>query len=169
MILPEQFDQNELFVLTSLLIFYSLLFWLPNRFPLSLIILMMISSATVARLTDHLLSGSKMNLYSIMDLDKYELFDFFTYLLYAPFGYFLVYGYDKFKLQGISVLLYILVWALGATAFGEISLLFGVFKYKEWEASYSFTYYFIMISLMLLVYRFFKRSYKLHKVEIYNR
>ncbi|WP_226037777.1 hypothetical protein [Aquibacillus saliphilus] len=168
MILPEHFDHNELFVLTALIISYLLLFFLPNRFPISMSLLIMLFTATVARLSDHLFSGPNLDLYNIMDMGTYELFDLFTYLLYAPFGYFLIYGYDKWKIKGSLILFYIIAWALLATIFEGVSSLFGVFVYKGWNLSYSFTYYMTMNSFMLLFYNFIKRKYEQSDTLIFN-
>ena len=54
MTLPEKFDQNEWFILVSLIITFSIVWMLPKRFPLSITLLLMLFSSTVARLFDHL-------------------------------------------------------------------------------------------------------------------
>jgi len=70
--LPISFDHNEWFVLISFVINFVLVFLLPRRFPRSVVILIFLFSAVVARLCDHLLAGPSFDFYNLMDTGKYE-------------------------------------------------------------------------------------------------
>jgi hypothetical protein len=156
---PEKFDQNEGFVLITLLLSIIFIFICPKRMPISITILIMIFSLTIARLADHLLSSPKIDLYSMMDSGKYEFFDLILYFLYAPFGYFFVYVYEKLKVNGYLTTIYILLWSLFGTFFEWISVNFEVFEYKEWELKYSFTVYVFTQAITLLLYGYLRKQH----------
>lgn len=66
-----------------------------------MIILIVLFSATIARIADHVLAGPPLDLYDLMDSGKFEMFDIFSYLLYGPFAYIYLYIYEKFKIKHI--------------------------------------------------------------------
>ena len=157
--LPVSFDHNEWFVLISFVINFVLVFLLPRRFPRSVVILIFLFSAVVARLCDHLLAGPNFDFYNLMDTGEYDLFDMFTYFLYMPFAYFFVYYYDKWKLKGYSILVYVVATALAGTAYELLTVYFDVFNYNEWKIYYSFAVYLIIQPLTLLFFEFLKKNY----------
>ncbi|MBM7570838.1 hypothetical protein [Aquibacillus albus] len=159
MILPVQFDKNEWFVLIGLVIFYTAVFVLPKRFPLSISILVMLFTLTIARISDHLLSTSDINFYNVMDSGKYELFDVFVYILYGPFGYFLAYFYDKWKLKGMMIQLYVIGGTVVSSCIEFLAVHYHVFDYKGWALPYSFCYYLVMLALTLLFFRFLQNTH----------
>jgi len=158
--LPKTIDFNEWFVIVSFILSMIIIFRLPNRFPLSVIILLSLFASVIARLCDHLLAGPKFDFYDLMDTGKYDLFDLFTYFLYIPFIYLFIYFYDKWRLQGVRVLFYIIICTFIGTTFEWISSLFKVFNYKTWEISYSFTVYFVIQPITLLFFEFIKKHHK---------
>jgi hypothetical protein len=159
--LPQEFDQNEWFLIIALIISFTLILFLPRRFPLSITILIMLFSITVARLSDHLLAGPNIDLYNLMDTGKYDLFDLFLYFLYAPFGYLFVYLYEKLNIKGFWILLYIIICSIAGTMIEGLCVLFDVFNYKGWKLSYSFCFYLAVQALTLLFYHYIKRSHHL--------
>lgn len=159
--LPQKFDQNEWFLIISILISYSIILFLPRRFPLGITILLMFFGSVVARLSDHFLASPKLDLYNLMDTPNYDLFDLVTYLLYAPFSYLFIYFYDKWKVKGLWNLLYILLCTAAGTLYEWVCKVFHLFTYKGWHLSYSFTIYLIVQCLALLFYHLVKRNYQL--------
>ncbi|WP_269409869.1 hypothetical protein [Lentibacillus daqui] len=160
--LPQAFDENEWFVIIAIIIAYSVIFWLPKRFPLSLTILLLLFGSTVARIYDHLLSSPDLHLYHIMDTSHYELFDVIAYLLYGPFSYIYIYLYERLNIQGFWILVYIVTFSLFGTMFEGLTVLFDVFNYHGWELTYSFTVYLMVQSTFILIfYRPIKRFYRL--------
>jgi hypothetical protein len=157
---PEVFDQNEWFVLIVLFLSLVIVYLLPKRMPLSITVLIMIYSFTVARLSDHLLSSPKIDLYNIMDTEKYEFFDLILYLLYAPFGYFFVYIYEKIRVRGYWTVVYILLWSSFGSLFEWVSVYFNIFTYKEWELKYSFTVYVFTQTLTLLLFNYLRKQHQ---------
>lgn len=154
--LPVEFDQNEWFQIIVLIVTMSLVLFLPKRFPTSMVILMFLFSSTTARMTDHLLATPPLDLYDINDTAKYDLIDLLTYILYAPFAYLFLYFYKKFNLRGYNTFLYIVIWAVGGTAFEWICHQFNIFNYKGWKINYSFGVYLAIQPITILLYRYIK-------------
>ncbi|MEK6452687.1 hypothetical protein [Caldifermentibacillus hisashii] len=152
--LPNSFDSNEWFVLICMFIAFSILYLLPKRFPLSVTILIMLYSSTTARFADHILAMPRIDLYDIMNSPYYDLFDIFTYVLIGLAGYFFVYVYDRFRIKGFWIAVYIVIWSVFGTAYELLSSYFKVFIYKGWKPSYSFTFYLFIQSLTLLFFKY---------------
>lgn len=159
MTFPRNFDQNEWFVIVSLIIFILIVRFLPKRFPTSITILIMAFSITIARAYDHLLSLPKLELYDVMDSPTFEIFDLFVYVLYAPIGYLFNYFLEKLNINGPWIALYIFFSSVCGTLFEWLCDYFNVFTYKGWHLSYSFTTYLITQGMTLI---FFKYIYKVH-------
>ena len=158
--LPKSFDQNEWYLIIALFITLLIVSILPRRFPLSITILLFLFAATIARLSDHIFAGLYLDLYDVMDTNKFELFDLLSYFLYMPFAYFFVYFYDKWKIRGIYILLYIVASSLGGVLIEWISHYFHVFDYKWWKIQYSLPIYLIVQPFTLIFFEFIYKAYK---------
>ncbi|MCT2537716.1 hypothetical protein NC661_11210 [Aquibacillus koreensis] len=159
MTLPVNFDHNEIVILIGLIASFIIVCWLPKRFSLSFSVLVFLFATTIARLSDHLISGSIVDLYDVMDSGKYEIFDLLTYIYYGPFAYFFIYVYDKFNIKGLRTVLYIIVCTVLATLFEGFHVFMEVFQYKGWHLWYSFSFYLIIQPITLIFYHFLKRLY----------
>lgn len=159
MILPVRFDQNEWFLLITLLVCLLIFFWLPTRFPRSITISIVVMTIFVGQLVDIILSLEPLDFYDINDTSQFDLFDFLALIIYGCFGYFLAYLYDLFRPQSLILWLYITLWALVSTGYEWISIQFGVFHYKGWQVMYSFIFYLAVISVMLLYFRFLQKEH----------
>ncbi|MGB8957271.1 MAG: hypothetical protein WCC10_18005 [Tumebacillaceae bacterium] len=152
---PRHFDLNEWTVIGVTLPMTFLALCLRKRLPLSLSVIIVLFSITTARLCDHILAYPHLtDLYDIMDLNKLDWFDLMTYIMFAPGGYIFVYLYDRWKLRGLQVPLYILVWSLLATGIEWGLVRASVFVYKEWSIVYSFAVYMLVQPLTLWFFRF---------------
>ncbi|OZM58157.1 hypothetical protein CIB95_00845 [Lottiidibacillus patelloidae] len=158
--LPQQFDQNEWFIIISIILSYTFIYFLPHRFPTSISILVMFFSVFVARVVDELLAGPKVDFYDVIDSGKYELFDIISYMMYAPFAYLLVYFFDKFQLRGLLLFFYIVAFSLFGWGFEWISEHFHLFTYNEWKFSYSLAVYLIIQPITLLFFILISNSHK---------
>ncbi|MDP4147072.1 MAG: hypothetical protein Q8936_21795 [Bacillota bacterium] len=163
--LPISFDQNEIFVVITILIGSFIVFLLPKRFPGAITILLLIEPGLVARISDHFLAspqmlGSQYDLYDILDTGKVDFFDLITYFMYSPLGYIFIYIYDRYKTKGMYFTLYIFFSSLFATAFEWSAMKFKVFTYKHWNLSFSFIAYLITLSMSILFLNLIKRLYK---------
>ena len=160
MILPKDFDLNEWFIIIWLVIILAVIFFLPKRFPASITILVFVFCATVGRITDRFLAAPWADFYDVMDTGKYDLFDLLTYILYALFGYIFIYLYDKIRIKGLWILLYIVLWSLASVGFEWISVNVGVFTYKGWIPYLSMSYYLAIQPLTLLFYSYIIKIYR---------
>ncbi|WP_156291331.1 hypothetical protein [Oceanobacillus salinisoli] len=154
---PVDFNINEWFVILSLGISYIGIFLLPNRLPASILILIILFSATIARIFDHSLAGPNLNLYNLMDSGKYELFDFLSYLLYGPFAYVFLYIYQKYSIKGLYLLLYIAASSVLAVTYEWITVLFNVFTFEKWRSIYSYPVYLFVQSLTIVFYHLLQK------------
>jgi hypothetical protein len=152
--LPKDFDANEWFVIISLLASYTGLFLGRKIFPRSMIILIILFSAVIARITDYELAGPPLDLYDLMDTGKYELFDMFSYLLYGPFAFAFLAVYHKLNIKGIYILFYLVVCSGLSVAYEWLTVVFDVFTFKEWKSTFSFPVYLVVQSLTLYFYHF---------------
>ncbi|WP_413306807.1 hypothetical protein AA0X95_06445 [Bacillus sp. 1P10SD] len=157
--LPQHFDENEWFVLSCIVVSYSIVRFLPKRFPRIISVLLMLFGPIVARMSDHFLASPKLDLYNLMDTPNYDLFDLFTYVLYAPFSYLFIYFYDRWNVKGAGLLFYLFLWTVVSAIFEWIHKLFHVFTYHNWKLSYSFTVYLVVQCLELLFYYLLIRTY----------
>ncbi|MFB5193326.1 hypothetical protein ACE198_00195 [Neobacillus sp. KR4-4] len=166
---PENFDTNEWFVTISIVVTYTFILLLPKRFPLSIAILMLLFSMAYAQVIDHILAGTKFDLYDINDVEKYEWFDFIAWFLYPPFGYAFVYFYDKWSVKGVGVFWYIVSWAIISLGVEVLSFKLHVFTYKGWKFSYSFPIYLVTLCIYLLFFLFLKGTFeKLKRTPIHS-
>ncbi|WEA47116.1 hypothetical protein [Priestia aryabhattai] len=158
--LPKQFDENEWFIITVVLL-SSVLFKLPKRLPTVITILILFLSMAIPKIIDHSIAAAwPYNLYDLTDSRKFELFDVILDGVYCPFGYLCIYFYDKFHPKGFKIVLYILSWTVFAVFFEYIAVKLHVFNYRGWKLIYSFPTYMVVISLFLLFYKFVTYYYK---------
>lgn len=160
--IPKELSANEWFVIISIIASYPVFFLLRRSFPVSMIILIVLFSATIARMADHVLAGPPLDLYDLMDSGKYDLFDILSYLLYGPFAYIFLYIYEKINIRGMYTFFYIVALSIFSVAFEWITILFGIFTFKEWRSIYSFPVYLFVHSLTILYYRFLRLFIKFH-------
>lgn len=162
---PRDFDQNEWYIIISAIILVLLLHKLPKRFPGSVTVLLLLFTVSVARVTDHLLAGPHKDFYDIMDTGKYELFDLFSYIPYAPFGYLFIYFYDKHRLNGLLLALYIVCCSIGGIIVEWLvsTSYIGFLQYKNWNVFNSLPVYLIVQPLTIL---FFKLVKSLHEKSL---
>lgn len=156
--LPNEHDANE-WLLLAIFAGSLLLVRLPKRFPTSMTFLIMLFGSFFARVLDHLFAAPPLDLYDVMDQGAYELYDVFTYFMFAPFAYLFVYLYDRWRIQHLSAIGYILAWSLLGTGVEWIASLFGIYTYKEWKIAYSFPVYLIVQFSTLLFFHYVRRLY----------
>ncbi|MCD9024110.1 hypothetical protein [Cohnella silvisoli] len=154
------FDQNEWFILLSLLLLFALLFRLPRRFPFSVSILIYVFCFAISIMSDLILGTPPLDLYDINDTPKYSYADFLTWNLYPPFGYLFLYVYDRFRFREISVLFYIVFCALLAVGFEWLTVMAGIFKYKGWNLAHSFPTYLIVLASYVLFFHLVMYSFR---------
>lgn len=158
--LPKSFDANEWFIIVGLIVGYTMIILLRKRFPTMIFVLVFLFSITVAKLFDATLGVPPFELYDINDWPKLDLMDILIHLLYPPFAYLFVYLYDMWRIRGIYVLVYILLFTSFGVALEWFGTLCGVYHYKEWNLLYSFTVYMCNQILLLLFFRMLMNHYQ---------
>jgi hypothetical protein len=160
---PQEFDQNEWFIIICILALAFILYKLPKRFPTSITILLLLFTISISRVVDHLIAGPNINFYDIMDTGKFEFFDLFCYISYAPWGYVFVYYYDKFQLKGVRLLVYLICVALVSIGFEWLTTTeyISFFKYSKWKVIYSLPVYLIIQPCTLLFYNWLQHIHQL--------
>ncbi|KQX45790.1 MULTISPECIES: hypothetical protein [unclassified Paenibacillus] len=149
------FDMNDYFVLICIVFAYGFIYFMPKRFPLSVTLLLLLFSSTLASMLDNSIGGHIFDLYDIMDGPAYSIMDFVVYFMYAPFGYIFMYFYDLFRLKGILAVGYIALFSLLSAGFEWVCLKAGVFTYKDsYLIYYSFPIYLFSQSALVLFYKF---------------
>jgi len=162
LILPIQFDANEWFVLIVLIFLLSAFIFLPKILPHSITIALLLFFAAIGKWTDYVL-GIKYQLYIGIDTYQQELFDWLCLgVAYPLFGYFYVYFMMKWKLKGVIVAPYILVWAALIWFLEWVSTLFKVFTYNEWRLTYSF---FVYLTLLITAFFYVKVIFRFYSEE----
>lgn len=121
MMLWEQFDRNEWYILAMLVISYSALILLPKRVSPKLMILGLVWGFASSTLFDFTIGGGLMDFYQVNDSNRYELTDLLVYFLFAPFGYFFIYFYEAFKIRKKTLLYYIAGWTVAGTGMQWVS------------------------------------------------
>lgn len=158
-LLPQQFDGNEWFLIISFFFIVSFMISLPRRFPNIVAIVFLFLGLGTPMYVDFILAPPPNDLYDVNDTSYYELFEIAFYYLYPPFAYIFVYFFDKWRVHGLFITVYILVWSMVGTAFEALAVYFHVFKYKGWNLGYSFVFYLAVQSLYILLYHVIKKKY----------
>lgn len=160
----NQFNQNEWFILTVLIITFGIIFFLPKRFPISIFILYLIVGTFAGLSVDHTISIKPFDYYDVNDSSKYEIFDFLTYMMYGSFTYIVIYFYDKLNITGYANIYYVVIWAVAAILMEWIGLQIGVFHYKNgYKIFYSVPIYLFVLSLYILYYHLINRKSQLER------
>lgn len=146
---PEHFDANEWFLVLSLLGIGGFSLWLPRRFPNIITVLLYCVGPVLAMNADFLLGVPPIDVYNINDTGRYEVFDLLFYFVYAPFSYLFIYFFNKWRLRGWAVGLYVLACSTVGAGYEHIANLCHVFHYKNWNLGYSFMTYVCVQTLYL--------------------
>ncbi|RIX60083.1 hypothetical protein D3P08_00370 [Paenibacillus nanensis] len=153
-IYDNQFNGNELFVLGLIIAGFSMIWLLPKTFsPLQTIFNLMIG-VTFGLIFDHTLHVPPFDLYDTGDSSKYEWFDILSYLMYSPFGYLFIYGVERLRINGITVIGYIALWTCFSILVEWLGEEVGLFHYKNgYKLLYSIPIYLVLQSIHLAAYR----------------
>ncbi|MFC4100451.1 hypothetical protein [Paenibacillus xanthanilyticus] len=146
---PAQFDANEWFLLLSLLTVGGCSLWLPRRFPSIITALLYAMGPIMAMNADFLLGVPPIDVYNINDSGRYEVFDLLFYIVYAPFSYLFIYAFDRWRVRGLAVSLYMLAFSALGVGYEQIANWCHVFRYKNWNLGYSFAIYVFVQTLYL--------------------
>jgi hypothetical protein len=153
------FNQNEWFVIATIIIFHLFIFLLPKRFPLLLSVILYLFGFSTGLVFDNTIGAHIFDFYDINDSSRFTLMDILSYIMYGPFGYVFIYFQDKYKIQGRLLVTYILLWCLLSIALEAIAEYFNVFHYKNGYTIYfSFPLYVVTIGIYYFLYDFIAKK-----------
>jgi hypothetical protein len=140
-----------------LVVAYVAFFLFPKRLPRSITILFLVWGFTSSTLFDFTIGGGLLDLYKVNDSNKYELFDLITYFLFAPFSYFFIYFYERFKINKVTFIFYIIGWCLLGLMMESVSSVMGVTHYQNgYKIPYSLAIFLVTQTTTALYYEFIK-------------
>jgi hypothetical protein len=159
MMLWENFDKNEIYIIAMLIIAYAAFFLFPKRLPRPITLLFLVWGFASSTLFDFTIGGGLLDFYRVNDSNKYELFDLLTYFLFAPFSYFFIYFYDKFKINKVRFIFYVVGWSVLGLTMEKISSLMGVTLYQHgYSIPYSLAIFLVTQTTTGLYYERIKRK-----------
>ncbi|WP_248926241.1 hypothetical protein [Paenibacillus hamazuiensis] len=158
--LPKRFDANEWFIIGGLIVGFVMVFPLRKKFPPSIGILLLFVGLTFAKVMDVIVGFQPFNLYDLNDSPQLEVTDVFLHFVYAPFGFVFIYLYERWRIRGISVIFYMLLYSLLGIGIEWIGVQMGVYHYKGWHLGYSYIVYLYMQCILLLFYRLLVAQYR---------
>ena len=147
---------NIIFFLSGVFLVYRL----PQRLPITVTILIMTMSLAIALGLDHTLGVPPIDLYDTNIEPWLTLTEILTWGMYPISGYLYIYLYDKLKVRGYFIPLFILCWSTFGTVFEELAKTFKVFVYKDWAIRYSFLVYLFTQLLTTIVFNFLMKTYR---------
>lgn len=157
MILWEQFDKNEIYILVMLVLSYAAIFLFPKILPRDITILFLVWGFASSTLFDFTIGGGLLDFYRVNDSNRYELTDLLTYFLFATFGYFFIYFYEKFRINQKRFIFYILGWTIIGLMMEKVSGWMGVTHYQHgYKIYYSIVVFLIVQTTTGLYYQLLK-------------
>lgn len=151
------FNQNEWFVLITIIVSHIIIFMLPKRYPILLSITLYLYGLTMGIMFDNTIGAHIFDFYDIGDSSAYDLMDIATYVMYGPMSYIFIYIQDKFKIHGKLLTTYILLWSLVAFGVEALATYLGLFHYKNgYQIYYSFPIYIGLFGVLYLIYSYIK-------------
>lgn len=162
MILWEQFDKNEIYILVMLALSYAGIFLFPKILPRDITILFLVWGFASSTLFDFTIGGGLLDFYKVNDSNRYELTDLLTYFLFATFGYFFIYFYEKFRINQKRFIFYILGWTIIGLMMEKVSGWMGVTHYQHgYKIYYSIVVFLIVQTTTGLYYQLLKPNKKI--------
>ncbi|WP_248927055.1 hypothetical protein [Paenibacillus hamazuiensis] len=148
------FNGNEWLVIGLTVIGLAAIRLFPRSFSPMQTTFNMLIGITFGLIFDHTIGIPPFDLYDFGDQAKYQFFDIISYAMYMPFGYWFIFGYERFRIRGFSIILYILVWALLGISLETVGVKVGQFHYKDgYRLAFSFPIYLLLLSAHLGLYR----------------
>ncbi|HZG84315.1 hypothetical protein [Paenibacillus sp.] len=157
MILWENFDRNEWYILAMLVISYAAVVLVPRKVPKRYLVLGLLWGFASSTLFDFTIGGGMMDFYRVNDSHRYELTDLLTYFMFAPFGYFFVNFYEMLNIGKRKLLIYILGWTIVAVGMQWVSEWMGMTHYQRgYKLEYNVVVFLIIQTITGLVYAHLK-------------
>ncbi|WP_017185970.1 hypothetical protein [Alkalibacillus haloalkaliphilus] len=159
MILWEQFDRNEIFVIAMLIVVYAIFFLVPKLFPKHITVLFLIIGFSIPVIFDFTIGGGMLNFYQINDSNAYELTDMLTYINFAPFAYFYIYFYERLAIKKTTFIPYTIIWVIIGFILEAVSKFMNVIQYQnDYTFYYSVIIFLVVLTFTVLFYELVKKK-----------
>ncbi|UII56784.1 hypothetical protein LS684_04770 [Cytobacillus spongiae] len=159
MMLWESFDQNEIYILLLFSVALGAFLLFKKILPRYITILFLTWGFASSLLFDFTIGGGFHDYYKVNDSNHYELFDLITYFSFSFFGYFFVYFYEKFAIQKVTFIPYILGWTVIGLTMEKLSTIMGVIHYQDgYSIQFSVVVFLIVQTTTALYYELVKRN-----------
>ncbi len=157
----NHFNENEWFVIISLVVGLLAVLVAPKRFPIKVSIIYLLTGVFIGFFFDHTLSVLPVSYYDLNDKSIFELSDFLSHVMYASYSYFFFYMYDYLKVKSRYSAVYILIWTFMSMGVEKLCALLGVYHYKNgYTIFYSFLIYLLVHSSWVAIYYVIERQGK---------
>jgi hypothetical protein len=127
----RSFDENEWFVIISLILLCAVVFILPKIFSLTEAAFHFIFGIYVGMFYDHTISIKPWDFYDVNDSSAYQFIDFLSYIMYGPYSYLFIYFYFKLRVKGSMIIAYIFIWSFFSLLMEYIGVKIGLFHYEK--------------------------------------
>ncbi|WLD93675.1 hypothetical protein [Alkalihalobacillus sp. AL-G] len=153
------FDWNEWFFILSSLVCLLIFVMLPKRFNSLVTFSLWIFVIVFIETIDYFMAVKPYDLYDFLDGPGYQPTLAVAHIaIFPPCAYFLIYFYDKWKLHGFKLALYILGWTIISITYEWICVLNNVLTYKNWTLLFSIPTYPVACLIVITVFHFIKRN-----------
>ncbi len=149
---PKTFDENEIFVLSIVVLCVCILVLVHHLEPHLLqteIIALFVFNILLGTIGDRILAEPPLDLYDTLDYGHGEFFDSILQIVVYPIPIILfIHFYRKWKPNKI---VYILLYGFFLVGLEWISAeYFDVFQFKTWKTSYSYVFYCCVLTVNLI-------------------
>lgn len=158
-IYEDAFNQNEWFIIGSLIVLHGALWFAPKLFNKLETMAYYFYGVNIVLFFDHTISVKPWDFYDVNDRSAFQIMDFLSYVSYGPYSYFFVYFYEKYKISGVKVIFYVLIWSAFSMLMEWIGIQIGLLHYdKGYRMYWSFPIYLFVQTLLLAFYHLIKKE-----------
>jgi hypothetical protein len=138
----------------------SLYFMVRKHFPPVVTIVIWVYMIAFVETIDYGVAFTPFRIYYCGDNITYEPSGtVLHFLVFPPFSFFFLYFYDKWRLRGLRLVLYMLIWSGFAIGLEWIFVINGVFTYTGWKLPYSFPVYIVSDLMLIKLYQVIKKNF----------
>lgn len=154
------FDYNEWFVVITAVVCLILFLSIKKRLPSSVIVIIWLSAALYIEVLDYFLAARPFDLYDFLDGPEYQpSLAIIHFFIIPPLCVLLLHFYDKWKLRGIRLFLYLLCWTGVSVLYEWLCLKNGVLHYNDWNLLYSIPTYPVTCLIFIWIFHQVMRLY----------
>lgn len=153
-----KWDGNEAFILGLIILLVALQWYLIRKLPLPQTVSIWVLNYYLVKLADLTIGVPPLDFYDTMDQPKYEWSDISThFFVYPILGFIFIYAYQRWRLRGIPLAAYVLLWTGISVVFEWCAVYAQIFHYTGWKLWWSFFVYLTVFLINLVFYENVKK------------